>query len=46
MRELLLDPAQRQRLGENAAAASYQYCWDRQAEKMLDVYRSVVRDAT
>jgi D-inositol-3-phosphate glycosyltransferase len=39
MRELLLDTGQRERLGKQAAASSYRYCWDKQAERMLAVYR-------
>jgi hypothetical protein len=39
MRELLLDTKQRARLSKNAAASSYKYCWDKQAEKVLAVYR-------
>jgi D-inositol-3-phosphate glycosyltransferase len=42
MRELLLDRAQQERLGRNAAASSYRYCWDRQAEQVLSVYRSLI----
>jgi D-inositol-3-phosphate glycosyltransferase len=38
MRELLLDTRQRERLGKQAAASSYRYCWDKQAERMLAVY--------
>jgi D-inositol-3-phosphate glycosyltransferase len=38
MDELLADPAQRERLGREALAASFQYCWSIQAEKMLAVY--------
>ncbi len=38
--ELLVDREQRERLGRNAAASSYRYCWSRQAEHVLDVYRS------
>ena len=39
MRELLLDRRQRERLGKQAAASSYQYCWDKQAERMLAAYQ-------
>ena len=45
MEELLEDPEQRERLGRNAAESSYQYCWSRQAEKAVDVYRSMVSHA-
>lgn len=41
MKELLLDREQRERLGRNAAKSSYRYCWNLQAEKVVDVYRSL-----
>ncbi len=41
MAELLVDDAQRERLGRNAAESSYTYCWSTQAEKVVDVYRSM-----
>ena len=45
IRELLGDREQATRLGRNAATASYHYCWSRQAEKVLGVYRQVAGDA-
>jgi D-inositol-3-phosphate glycosyltransferase len=38
MDELLADQPQRERLGREAFAASYRYCWSIQAEKMISVY--------
>jgi D-inositol-3-phosphate glycosyltransferase len=43
--ELLGDREQRERLGRQAADASYQYCWSTQAEKVLGVYQSLVYHA-
>jgi len=45
MREVLVDRDQNERLGKTAAEASYRYCWDGQAKKMLAVYRSFASDA-
>jgi D-inositol-3-phosphate glycosyltransferase len=45
MEELLCDREQRERLGRNAAQASYRYCWSTQAEKVVAVYRSIMPDA-
>lgn len=42
MRELLEDTAERERLGCNATASSYRYCWSKQAEKMVAVYQSLI----
>lgn len=39
IQELLGDREQLERLGRNAAAASYRYCWSLQAEKVVAVYR-------
>lgn len=41
MKELLLDRDQSDRLGRNAAKSSYRYCWNLQAEKVANVYRSL-----
>lgn len=45
MGELLRDREERERLGRNAAASSYRFCWSRQAEQVLAVYRSAARHA-
>ncbi len=45
MDELLADQPQRERLGREAFAASYRYCWSIQAEKMLMVYANAAHVA-
>ncbi len=42
MGELLVDGDQKDRLGQNAAASSYRFCWRKQAEKMLTVYQKFI----
>lgn len=40
--ELLQNPQERHRLSLNALFSSQQYCWSKQAQKILNVYRSIL----
>jgi len=41
--ELLHNPQKMESLGKNAYTESHKYCWDKQAEKIVKVYRQLIR---
>ncbi|MCJ7740070.1 glycosyltransferase [Candidatus Microgenomates bacterium] len=41
--ELLNDPKQRKALGQSALKYSQSFCWDKQAKKIIKIYRDIVQ---
>lgn len=42
VKEILLDEKKREFLGENAQKTSQNYCWDKQAKRVISLYKKVI----